>query len=229
VILERLADGLIVSVQAQPDSLLNTPGTIAMLAQVAERNGACGVRVEGAARIGAVRRAVTIPVIGLVKRAYAGFEPYITVTPREVAEAAAAGADIIAYDATLRPRPEGVSTAALVAAIRSHGPLPMADCAAFDDARAAAAEGAALIATTLCGYTEATRALPLPAFDLVRAIRELGCFTVCEGGIATPQDVRSAFDAGAAAVVVGTAITNVDILVQRFVRAAPQGPTRSSS
>ena len=218
--LERLSGGLIVSVQAQPDSLLNTPETIALLARVAERNGACGVRIEGAERIAAVRRAVCVPIVGIVKRAYPGFDPYITVTQREIDEVAAAGADIIAFDATLRPRPAGV--AALIAAIRACGALPMADCAELADARAAAADGAAIVASTLCGYTDATRGTALPALDLVRAMRALGTFLVCEGGVASPADVGRAFTAGADAVVVGTAITNVDVLVQRFAGAAPQ-------
>lgn len=218
--LERLAGGLIVSVQAGADSLLNTPETIALLARVAERNGACGVRIEGGARISAVRAAVGLPIIGIVKRAYPGFDPYITVTEREVEEAGAAGADIIAFDATLRPRPGGLTTAALIAAIRARGALPMADCADEADARAALERGAAVVATTLCGYTEATRATSLPALDLVRALRGLGAFTICEGGISSPADVGSAFAAGADAVVVGTAITNIDVLVARFVAAA---------
>ncbi len=224
MIRERLSGGLVVSVQAQADSLLNTPETIALLARVAERNGACGVRIEGAARIAAVHRAVSVPVIGIVKRAYAGFDPHITVTEREIGEAAAAGADIIAFDATLRARPGGASVPALVAAIRARGAVPMADCADLEDARAAAVHGAAIVATTLCGYTDATRGALLPALDLVRAMRGVGPFVVCEGGVASPDDVRRAFAAGADAVVVGTAITNIDVLVQRFAHAAPNSP-----
>jgi N-acylglucosamine-6-phosphate 2-epimerase len=219
---ERIAGGLVVSVQAEAESLLNTPDTIALLARVAERNGAAGVRIEGGARIGAVRRAVRVPIIGIVKRAYPGYAPYITVTQREVDEAAAAGADIIAYDATLRPRPAGIATAELIDAIHARGALAMADCADADDARAAAREGADLVGTTLCGYTDATRGTPLPALDLIRAIAGLGAFAVCEGGVGSPPDVKFAFASGAAAVVVGTAITNVDVLVQRFVGAAPK-------
>jgi N-acylglucosamine-6-phosphate 2-epimerase len=220
VIRERLSGGLVVSVQAQADSLLNTAETIALLACVAERNGARGVRIEGAARIAAVRRAVSVPIIGIVKRAYAGFEPYITVTEREVQEAAGAGADIIAFDATPRPRPGGISVAGLCAMVRACGALPMADCAELADAQAAAEGGAALIGSTLCGYTDATRGTLLPALDLVRAMRGCGPFVVCEGGVGSPDDVRRAFAAGADTVVVGTAITNVDVLVQRFVAAA---------
>jgi N-acylglucosamine-6-phosphate 2-epimerase len=221
---EQLRDGLIVSVQAGADSLLDTPETIALLARVAEKNGAAGVRIEGAARIAAVRRAVAIPIIGIVKRSYDGFEPYITATEYEVDEAANAGADIIAFDATARPRPGGLTIEALIARIAAAGSLPMADCAQAGDAAAAAEAGAAIVATTLCGYTEETRGAALPALELVRAIRGTGAFTICEGGVASPAQVTAAFDAGADAVVAGTAITNVDALVRAFVAAAPGLP-----
>ncbi len=221
MIAQRIAGGLIVSVQADSASLLNTPDAIALLARVAEQNGARAVRVEGAARIGAVRRAVSIPIIGIVKRAYPGVAAYITATEREVAEAACAGADVIAFDATLRPRPGLPATAQLVAAIRARGAEPMADCADLADARAAAAAGASIVATTLCGYTEATRGAALPSLDLVRAMSGAGLNTICEGGVGSPADVKLAFAAGARSVVVGTALTNIDALVRRFVAAVP--------
>jgi len=221
---EQLRDGLIVSVQAGADSLLNTPATIALLARVAEQNGAAAVRIEGATRIAAVRRAVAIPIVGIIKRSYDGYEPYITVTEREVSEVLDAGADIVAFDATLRPRPGGLSLVALIARIAAGGALAMADCAAAGDASAAAVAGAAIVATTLCGYTEETRGAALPALELVRAIRGTGAFTICEGGVASPAAVTAAFAAGADAVVVGTAITNVDALVRAFVTAAPGRP-----
>jgi N-acylglucosamine-6-phosphate 2-epimerase len=222
-ILAALRGRLIVSVQAEPHSPLNTPEQIALLSRVAVANGAAGVRVEGLARIGAVRRAVTVPVIGIVKRAYAGFEPYITASDREIAEASAAGADVIAFDATERPRPDGRDVVAVVEAIRARGALAMADCATADDVRRAAAAGAHVVATTLCGYTAATQGTPLPALELVRACAASGSFAICEGGAASPDDVRAAFAAGADAVVAGTALTNVDVLVRRFAAAAPRG------
>lgn len=217
--IERLR-GLVVSVQA-PGSLLDTPATIALLARVAEANGAAGVRVEGGATIGAVKRAVAVPVIGLVKRSYAGFAPYITSTLREVAEIAAAGADIVAFDATVRPRPGGVTVAALIAAIHARGALAMADCSSADDGRAALEAGADLVATTLCGYTEATAGVSLPALGVLRELIATGGPAVAEGGIASPADVAAAMAAGAHAVVVGTAITNVDVLVRRFAASIP--------
>ena len=83
MILQRLR-GLIVSIQPEPESVLNTPETIALLARCAVANGASGVRIEGAVRIAAVRAAVNVPIIGLVKRVYPGYDPYITPTRGEV-------------------------------------------------------------------------------------------------------------------------------------------------
>jgi N-acylglucosamine-6-phosphate 2-epimerase len=219
-VLNALRGRLIVSVQADADSPLNGPETIALTARAAVASGAAGVRVEGLARIAAVRRALAVPIVGIVKRAYDGFAPYITATEREVAEAVAAGAEIVAFDATDRARPDGRDVAAVVAGIRARGALAMADCATAGDVARAVAAGAEIVATTLCGYTEETRKAALPALDLVRACAASGAFAICEGGVATPDDLRAAFAAGAHAVVVGTAITNVDALTRRFAAAA---------
>lgn len=220
--LERLRGGLVVSVQAEAASPLNEPRTIAELCRVAVANGAAGVRVEGGARLGAARRAVAVPIVGIVKRAYAGFEPYITASEREIAEVVAAGAEIVAFDATARARPGGAGVEELIRAIHARGRLAMADCADAEDVRRVAAAGADAVATTLCGYTGATRGTSLPALELVAACAASGAFAICEGGVGAPADVRAAFAAGADAVVVGTAITNVDALVRRFAGATPR-------
>ena len=221
-VLAGLRGGLIVSVQAYADSVLDTPGTIALLARCAVANGAIGVRIESAARIAAVRAAVDVPIVGIVKRAHPGFSPYITSTRAEIADVAGAGATVVAFDATARARAGGASVGELVAAARERGLLAMADCASLADLAAAAEAGADIVATTLAGYTEETAGRDLPALDLVRAGTRLHPFVVCEGGIGSPDAARAAFAAGAAAIVVGTAITNVDALVRRFASAAPR-------
>jgi N-acylglucosamine-6-phosphate 2-epimerase len=221
-LLDGLRGGLIVSVQADAASPLDAPAAIAMLCRVAVTNGAVGVRVEGLARVAAAVRAVSVPVIGIVKRAYDGFAPYITASEREIAEMCAAGAAIIAFDATGRARPDARSVADVVAEIHRRGRLAMADCATGDDVRAAADAGADIVATTLCGYTDATRETPLPALALTRACAASGRFAICEGGVASADAVAGAFAAGADAVVAGTALTNIDVLVRRFAAAAPR-------
>ena len=215
MILERLG-GLIVSIQPEAASVLNTPETVALLARCAVANGAAGVRIEGAARIAAVRRAVDVPIVGLIKRVYPGFDPYITPTEDEIAAIARAGAEIVAFDATGRARPDGHDTAAMIAAIHARGALAMADCATGVQVRAAAAAGADIVGTTLCGYTEETRGHALPALDVLGEAAATGAFAILEGGVADPEGVRLGFVAGASAVVVGTALTNLDARIRAF-------------
>lgn len=225
--IRQLRGSLVVSVQAWPGSALDEPEIIAALARAAAENGAAALRIDGPRNIGAVRKGTSVPIIGILKRKYEGYEPYITPTPVEVAALAAAGASIIAFDATSRIRPGGHSARDLVEAIHEQGLQAMADCSNIEDARAAMLAGAEIIATTLCGYTEETGGQALPALELVHAMRALEAFVICEGGIDSPAAAAAAFAAGADAIVVGTAITNVDALVRRFVAATPNAVDKS--
>jgi N-acylglucosamine-6-phosphate 2-epimerase len=78
------------------------------------------------------------------------------------------------------------------------------------------------VVTTLYGYTEATATQRPPAWELLPHLRQQlpeAVSLICEGGIASPQQVRQALAAGADAVVVGTAITGVDLQVAAYVAA----------
>jgi len=215
-LLERLRGGLIVSVQASAGSPLDDPSVIAALAEAAQNGGAAAVRIASIAHIRAVRRRVGVPVVGIVKREVSEDLPYITVAPEEAREILRAGAEIVAFDATGRPRPRSVTTEAMIDGIHTGGGLAMADCAREADGRTALHAGADLIATTLCGYTKETRGAKLPALELVAAFASLGAFSVCEGGVASPAAAREAAKAGADAVVVGAAITNIERVVASF-------------
>ncbi|MGB6987019.1 MAG: putative N-acetylmannosamine-6-phosphate 2-epimerase [Candidatus Aquilonibacter sp.] len=221
--LERLQGGLIVSVQARNGSAIDDPMVLAAMAAAAEANGAVAVRIKGIANLRVVRARLKVPIIGLIKREYPGFAPYITPTIEAAREVIACGVEIVAFDATARPRPDGSSVEATVAAIHDAGAFAMADCATAGDALAALAAGSEILATTLCGYTDETRGVALPALSLVRELAELDAFVVCEGGIHHPDQVAAAFEAGADAVVVGTAITNTDWLVGEFAARTPKG------
>jgi N-acylglucosamine-6-phosphate 2-epimerase len=223
--LERIRGGLVASIQLPKNVQLGEPDTIAALARAAAENGAAGLRIESAANVRAVRLRVAVPVIGIVKREYVGFEPYITPALREVEELLAAGAQIVAFDATRRPRPDGAATGRVVAAIHDGGALAMADCAVADDGERAIEAGADAVATTLCGYTAQTRGAALPALQLVQALATFGGFTICEGGISSPRQGAAAITAGADAIVVGNAITagldvaTAELTVARRTRA----------
>jgi N-acylglucosamine-6-phosphate 2-epimerase len=213
--LEALRGGLVVSVQAAPGTPLDAPAHIAAMARAAALGGAAGIR---AVEVSAVKAAVALPVIGLRKRRVEGSEVYITPTLEDARAVAAAGADIVAVDATLRPRPDGVELAALVVDV----PVPvLADVDCFEAGIAAREAGAAAVATTLAGYTDAGAAAAGPDLELVSALAsELDCPIFAEGRIATPGQARAAFDAGAFAVVVGTAITDPVALTRGFAAAA---------
>jgi N-acylglucosamine-6-phosphate 2-epimerase len=210
---------LIVSVQAKEGSALDDPPVLGALAREAQDAGAAGLRMQGVANIGAARARTSVPMIGIVKRAYPGFEPYITATLAEVEALLGTGVETIAFDATPRPRPGGATLEALIAAIHAGGALAMADCSEAEDARRAAAAGADILGSTLCGYTKETAGARLPALDLVRRMAGMGTFVICEGGIRTPAEGRTALEAGADAIVVGTAISDLGWLVGEFSSA----------
>src|SRR5581483_7477627 len=106
------------------------------MARAAQDAGAVGVRIQGVENLRAVRKRVDVPILGIIKREYSGFEPYITPTLNEVAAVLATGVEIVAFDATLRTRPSE-SISEIITAIHSRGALAMADCAAPEDGRAA--------------------------------------------------------------------------------------------
>jgi len=224
--MDALRGGLIVSVQAKAPSLLADPHVLAAIAAEAERAGAAGLRMQGVENIAAARERTRVPMIGLIKRDYAGYEPYITPTLAEVEALLAAGVEIVAFDATARPRPGGTTVEHIVAAIRAGGAIAMADCSVAEDAERAVAAGAAIAGSTLAGYTKETTGVVLPALDLVRAIVETGAFAIAEGGIRTPEQAAAASEAGADAVVVGTAITDVGWLVGEFADAVAKRAPR---
>lgn len=228
--IEKLCGGLIVSCQAAKGSPLCNPDVIAALALTAELHGAVGVRINSAEHVAATKLRVTVPIIGIEKVVTPESDVYITPTFEVASRLAASGASIIAVDATLRPRPQGERLADLIRRIQQELRLPvMADVATFDEGLHAADCGAEIVATTLCGYTAESRGVQLPAFELlVKLAGKLSVPLICEGGVSTPEEVQQAFDCGAFAVVVGTAITGIGHLVERFAAASRLAQTRQS-
>ena len=225
-VLDRLRGGLIVSVQARAGSPIDDPNVIAAMAEAAVANGAVGVRIQGVANLRAVRPRVSVPIIGLIKCAYVGFDPYITPTLAEVRAIIDCGAEVVAFDATDRERPDSTPLDALITSVLDANAIAMADCATAADAVCAQGLGAHIVATTLCGYTPDTKLHRLPALDVVRGMSELEVFVICEGGVRLPTEVAAALDAGADAVVVGSAISDIDYLVGEFVASVDKRRNR---
>ena len=220
---EVLNRGLIVSVQAPLGSPMRDPDVIAAMAEASLRNGAIGVRLESPEHIGAVRRRCPEAlIIGLWKCTFPNSSVYITPGWREIQGVWSAGADVIALDATERIRPEGQLLADLIQRARQElRATLMADVDSVQNGLRAAELGCDWIGTTLYGYTETTSDRTPPGLELLPDLRrglESSVRLICEGGIASPGIARSALDAGADNVVVGTAITGVDLQVAAYRR-----------
>lgn len=215
-ILDQLRGGLVVSCQPVPGGPMDRPEIVTAFALAALAGGAVGLRIEGVANVRAVRAATGAPIIGLVKRDLD--DSPVRITPRldDVRDLAGAGADIIAFDATDRPRP--ASRAELMAGVRAAGRLAMADCATPADGLALHALGADILGSTLSGYTGGT--VPdAPDLDLVRALARTGAFVMAEGRYHVPALAARAIRAGADAVVAGSAITRTEHVTGWFVEA----------
>ena len=202
---------------------MRDPQVIAAMAEASLNNGAVGVRLESPEHIGAVRRRCPEAlIIGLWKRTFPDSSVYITPGWTEIQAVWAAGADVIALDATERVRPGGAQLPALLQRAKQElGACLMADVDSLENGLRAAQWGCDWVGTTLYGYTEATAAAQPPAWDLLGPLRQqlpAGVGLICEGGIASAEAAAQALRLGADAVVVGTAITGVDLQVQRYTR-----------
>ncbi len=220
----QIEGGLIVSCQAPANSPLAKPEIMAALAKTAEQNGAIGVRIDSPEHIRAVRETVKVSIFGIYKIISASSEVYITPTFSAAEEIATAGTDVIAIDATWRQRPNGEILTKIVSRIKNELKLPvMADISTLEEGlKAVEALEVDFVGTTLSGYTEATKHLIKPDFELVEKLAErLAVPVICEGRLRSAADIRRAFDCGAFAVVVGGAITGIDQLVEQFVSATP--------
>ncbi|AHH93527.1 N-acetylmannosamine-6-phosphate 2-epimerase [Kutzneria viridogrisea] len=216
-LLAAIRGGLVVSCQAAAGLPLHGPTFMAAMARSVAPAGAVGIRANGVADVRAIRSVVTLPLIGLWKDGDTGV--YITPTAGHARAVAEAGADVVAVDGTLRPRPDGRGFADTVAAVHELGRLVMADVATVDEGLAAEQAGADLVSTTLSGYTGG----PVPTgpdLDLVAELaKRLAVPLVAEGRIASPEQARRALEAGAWSVVVGSAITAPQTITARFVDA----------
>jgi putative N-acetylmannosamine-6-phosphate epimerase len=219
-----LPRGLIVSCQAYEGEPLFGAHLMAAMARAAAEGGAVGIRANSPADIAAIRQVVSLPIIGLYKIYTPPLPVYITPTTEAAAAIAQAGANVIAIDATPRPRQGGVSLAELVGFIHHElGKPVMADISCREDAELAASLGVEILSTTLAGYTEHGR-LPTTGPDLellAELARHFTCPVVAEGRFRTPQQLRQAFELGAQAVVIGAAITRPQDITRWFVAAIP--------
>ncbi|MBT2289710.1 N-acetylmannosamine-6-phosphate 2-epimerase [Paenibacillus albidus] len=227
--LERIHRGLIVSCQALPGEPLHGADIMARMAAAAEEGGAVGIRANGAADARAIKQAVALPVIGIVKRDYPGSEVYITPTLQEIDELLEAGADMIAFDATRQSRPEHCTLEQITAYLKQAGVSSMADISILEEAVYAESLGVSCVSTTLSGYTAYSVKQEGPDLELLQAAAaRLSIPVIAEGRISQPAEVEAALDLGAYAVVVGSAITRPQLITERFAAVTTKVRMRSN-
>ncbi len=223
-LIQQLEGGLIVSCQASPSPSLEDPAILAAIAEAVVAGGAVGIRADGPENVRAMRERVKVPVIGIWKRTFPDSEVFITPRLEDVLAVAETGAEIVALDATSRPRPEGETLEMIVRESKVHcSALLMADVSNFEEGVHAVELGFDLVGTTLSGYVGESPGNPEgPDLDLVERLAEHFGDTVpvvAEGRISTPDQAAEALRRGAHAVVVGTAITRPQVLTEKFCSA----------
>ncbi len=220
--LKQVQGGLIVSCQALEDEPLHSSFIMGRMAKAAVMGGAVGIRANTPEDITEIKKEVSVPVIGLMKKIYPGNDMFITPTFREVEHVMTASPEVLAIDATARPRPDGILLSQLVERIRREYPdlLLMADISNFEEAKAAQELGFDLVGTTLYGYTAQTKGKPVPNFVLLeQCVQSLSLPVIAEGGIKTPAQLKKAISLGACAAVIGGAITRPQNITKDFTDA----------
>ena len=224
-----IPSGLVVSCQALKDEPLYGGDTIPKMALAAMRGGAVGIRANTVRDINAIHKRLKgqLPIIGLIKVVYPNSPVYITPTEKEVNALIRSKCSVIAMDATMRPRPNGVTLDELVAYARAHTDKPlMADIATYEEAMNAERLGFDYISTTMRSYTEETKGFMIPDANFCKQLLAdvKNATVIAEGGINSFEALRSVLDAGVEHIIIGGAITRPMIITENFVKVIADHP-----
>ena len=223
-VIDRIKGIVVVSVQAMPSEPLYAESCMTAMMKSVVNGGAGALGVAGVRDVKIAKKLFTLPVIGLTKpnvipKNYKEIV-YITPTVKDVIDLVQAGADIIATDATQRPRPNGEKLADLFKYVHINNRIAMADISTLEEGIKAKEAGADILSTTLAGYTLESVNSPSkePDFELLKQLVETTKMpVVLEGRIWEPEQVNKAFELGAHCVVIGSAITRPQLITKRFV------------
>ena len=225
-----LKKGLIVSCQTLDDSPLNSPEYLAVMAESAEKGGAVAICANGAENVSAMKKHLTVPLIGLNKLQDDSGATIITPNFESAKALATAGADVIALDATFRKSAVKEDTKTLIERIHKELKLPvLADISTAEEAVYAQEIGADYISTTLAGYTQDNPYSPdekdLPDFDVIEKILQSGISipVLAEGRFWQASDLAQAMQMGCHAVVIGKAITDPMAITSYFCQSVQTG------
>lgn len=223
-ILNKIKGDLIVSCQALEGEPLyiKDNSIMPLMARAAKQGGACAIRTNGIFDIIAIKKETNLPIIGIIKKGYEGYEQYITVTMEEIDQLVKAGTDIIALDCTLRDRVDGRTVKEFIKEIKGKYPeiILMADISNLEEGINAWKAGIDMVGTTLSGYTPYTEKLDEPDFKLIEDLaNQIDIPIIAEGRIHRPEQAAKALELGAYSVVVGGAITRPLEITKRFIDA----------
>lgn len=223
-IINRLKGKVVVSVQAMPSEPLYLEKCMVAMMKSVIKGGAGGLRVAGARDVKNAKHLFDVPIIGLTKPDIIPSNwqeiVYITPTLKEVIELVEAGADIIAFDGTMRERPNGGKLEELIKYVKINNRISMADISTLEEGLNAEKLGANILSTTLSGYTQFSQNRGNgPDFELLKQLVDnTNLPVVLEGRIWEPEEVDRAFELGAHCVVIGSAITRPQLITKRFVQ-----------
>lgn len=224
-IMELTRGSIIVSCQALSVEPLycEEMSLMPFMAKAAQMAGSKCIRTSGVRDIVEIKKATGLPVIGLIKCAYEGYDPYITPTMKEIDELVAVDADIVALDCTFMQRDYGKKTINdFLGEIREKYPdiALMGDCSTYEEAVNAYECGVNIVGTTMSGYTPYSLKSEEPDYELAaRLAKDLPIPVIAEGKIHYPEQAKKMLEMGVHAVVVGGAITRPLEIAQRFYKA----------
>ncbi len=221
---EQMKGKVIVSCQAVPGEPLyvEEKSIMYLMARAAKQAGTPVIRTSSIRDVTAIKEETGLPVIGLIKVQYDGFESYITPTMKEVDALVEAGSDVIALDCTNQKRGDGKSISEFITEVRRKYPdeILMADISTYEEGVNAWKLGVDIVGTTMSGYTPYSPKLDGPDYELVKKLSSTVDIPVIgEGRVHSPEQAVEMLNTGAFAVVVGGAITRPLEIAQRFIKA----------
>ncbi len=227
-ILDAIHGKMIVSCQAIPGEPLymEDDSVMYLMARAAKRAGTPAIRTSSTRDVAAIKKETGLPVIGLVKINYPGYDSYITPTMKEVDDLVAVGSDVVALDCTLRKRGDGTTINEFIAQIREKYPdiILMADISNYEEGINAWKCGVDIVGTTMSGYTDYTSKKDEPDYELMRRLAaDIDIPVIGEGKIHYPEQAVKALQTGVWSIVVGGAITRPMEIAQRFIKAIDEG------
>ena len=205
---EAIPRGIIVSIQGYHYK------TMTELAKDAINAGCIAIRTDKRLCLSDEEK---VPIIGLKKLQVEDVKTtaYITPTPEEVQEVEG-WADLVAIDY----RGCNVNLQRTSKYCREHGLKVVADVETYDDFASILEHGYyyTYIATTLSVF----KLLFRPNLRLVEKIAQEEKHVIAEGNFSSRKDVRAAFECGAHAICIGSAISNVYKLTKKYT-SVPMG------